>query len=213
MRKRIACLCLVCLLFLSALLSGCGGSDPSPDLRIVGRWRLDCQWRTIGQSYIDFYDDYTFEVNDYLGTWEIAGDTVTWAFAYGTTYTGTIDAAGTAMSGTCFASGVFDGDWTAARVYVTEDEVIGTWTLNYKWGSAAYYLSDTITLSADGTFSTGSSLQGTWSLTGDAIQWIYSSETNVTYNGLVKSSGDGMFGTCASNTGGTGQWYATKNAE
>jgi C1A family cysteine protease len=102
-------------------------------------------------------------------------------------------------------TGSADLNW---QITENDNSVVGSWTLVYKWGCGSSSGSCVITFNPDGSFTTSQSGTGTWTLTGDQIQWTYTSGTQ--YIGTL--NGNAMSGTMVSYLGSTGCWTASKIA-
>jgi hypothetical protein len=96
---------------------------------VVGTWSLNYDWSCNGNDgtvtkYI--YGDGTWEDSEgYSGTWTQVGNQVTIVYTSGTTYTGTINAAATYMSGTMVSYTGATGCWDANRIATDTDSSSG----------------------------------------------------------------------------------------
>jgi len=91
----------------------------------VGTWSMNYDWSCDGNDgTITWYlhSDGTFDTSTgYSGTWTQDGNLVTIVYTSGTTYTGTISAAGTYMSGTMISHNGLTGCWDANRIATDTD--------------------------------------------------------------------------------------------
>ncbi len=88
----------------------------------------------------------------------------------------------------------------------TEFDLIGTWTLFYKWDECnGVYSYTSITFNEDNTFSTRPGVQGTWTLDGTQLTWIYS-DGSPTYSGTIDLSTGTAEGTMSTSEGRPGCW-------
>ena len=98
----------------------------------------------------------------------------------------------------------------------TEEEIVydirGIWTLNFFWSAtdAPPPGSTTITFTGSlttGTWVTGDAYNGTYTVNGMSVQWVFTSGTTYTGNFTTLTA---MNGTMLGSYGGTGTWNATK---
>ena len=87
---------------------------------ISGTWNLNYDWGCTGSPYTAQWfveSDGTFtDSQDSGGTWELTGADVTFTYSGATaTYSGTVNDAGTSMSGTITSSGGSTGCWSATK--------------------------------------------------------------------------------------------------
>lgn len=98
-----------------------GGDDDDDELPFeLGLWDMFFDWNCDGSfssTTWNFKEDKTFEsTGGFHGTWSVSGKQITVTYSSGTTYSGTIDSAGTFMSGTMVDYDGVTGCWDASHI-------------------------------------------------------------------------------------------------
>lgn len=97
---------------------------------------------------------------------------------------------------------------------VLSGSITGDWDLSYNWDCGADFSGPaSLTFYSDGTFyavEDTSSGSGTWTLSGDTLDYIYDGEPYAHYVGTVNSSRDYIDGTMTTSDGQVGCFRATK---
>jgi|GEM_PF-1909090 len=102
---------------------------------------------------------------------------------------------------------------TEAPVLSSDSQVLGDWDFYYSWSCSTYNTTPaSLTFYPDHTFfyDEYSGGYGTWSVEGDAIDFIFDEGRRVHYIGNFNPAFDYVDGTFVDNTDGTGCWYASR---
>jgi hypothetical protein len=91
-------------------------------------------------------------------------------------------------------------------------DITGDWVVHYSWDCTGTYSTGTLAFYSDDTFNVDSdaTLWGTWTLTGDNVDFMFDEYPNTHYIGALDSTGDYMSGTMDNADAMTGCWYADR---
>jgi hypothetical protein len=111
-------------------------------------------------------------------------------------------------------NGPFASLQTNNPLQILSSSITGDWDLYYSWDCSDDYSGPaTLTINSDGTFTAvedTSGGSGTWTLSGDNLDYLYVGEPYAHYVGTVNSSRDYFEGTMTTADGGVGCFYANK---
>jgi hypothetical protein len=191
---------------------------------ILGSWLVysgDCSGEYSTPESFHFLSNNTFYFS-HSGTWSMVGDSVDFSFDDypNTHYTGTLSSSMDYMEGTFDDLDDMHGCWYAERMS-TEEFILksgGFWFLDSDWGCEGdSYIEVGIMFLSDHTFQIveGSDiLTGTWTTSGDFIEFIFDESPNTDYVGTLDTDTfyASMEGTMSDSAGNSGCWHADKNS-
>jgi hypothetical protein len=202
-------------------------------LSIKGEWDLYYDWSCSGSyngpASVTFYTDGTYYAiegsSGGYGTWTLTGNALDYIYddyphAH---YIGTVNSTGDYVEGTMSTDDGSNGCWYAypsiqgsiiTPAPAFEDNIYGDWDLYYDWScSGSYNGPVAVTFYTDGTYyavEDSSGGYGTWTLIGNALDYLYDDYPHAHYIGTINSARDYGEGTMSTDDGSNGCWYANK---
>ncbi len=210
---------------LTFLVSGClGASSPPASVTITGSWNIFHTPTGSTQLGPDIFT-FTQTGNSISGTTSqgqtvtgtLTGSNITFSWTASNvtnTYSGTVSADGTTMSGTYTTSASETGSWSATKGTSSTVSITGTWNMfitpsntNAEQTLGLFTFTQTGN-TISGTTAQGQQLAGTLSGQNVSFSWVDSGGNTNTFTGSVGTTA--MTGTYTVNAVASGSWRAAK---